>query len=93
MSPRHNERGAPSWAGLEFGTKGDVMGESKTTGKRAGRNKAASSSKTSGGGLIPANPLPARTAFIQIVLLLGIPALLLLLARYVLVHFFPSMGY
>ena len=69
------------------------MGESRTTGKRAGRNKATVPSKSPGGGLIPTNPLPARTAFLQIILLLGIPALLLVLARFLLTRFFPSMGY
>ena len=43
--------------------------------------------------LIPANPLSPRVALIQIALLVGIPLLLLLLARFVLRQFFPSLGY
>ena len=43
--------------------------------------------------LIPANPMSARTAFLQIALLIGIPLVLLLLARFVLRQFFPSLGY
>ena len=69
------------------------MAETRTAGKRAGRNKAAVSDKSAGTTLIPANPLPARTAFLQIILLIGIPALLLVLARFLLTRFFPSMGY
>ena len=43
--------------------------------------------------LVPANPLPARKALIQVVLLLGIPLALLFLIRYALQQFFPSLGY
>jgi len=43
--------------------------------------------------LIPQNPLSARTALIQVSLLIGIPLALLLLARYLLHRFFPSLGY
>ena len=45
------------------------------------------------GDLIPANPLSGREALLQVVLLLGIPLILLLLARVVLRQFFPSLGY
>jgi hypothetical protein len=45
------------------------------------------------GDLIPANPLSAREALFQVVLLLGIPLILLLLARVLLRQFFPSLGY
>lgn len=43
--------------------------------------------------LIPAHPLSAREAMIQLLLLIGIPLALLLLARYVLRALFPSLGY
>ena len=43
--------------------------------------------------LIPANPMKGSTAFLQIALLIGIPLVLLLLARFVLRQFFPSLGY
>ncbi len=43
--------------------------------------------------LIPANPLSPRTAFIQVALLVGVPLVLLLLARFVLRQFFPALGY
>lgn len=43
--------------------------------------------------LIPANPLTTREAILQVVLLLGIPLVLLILARYALRQFFPSLGY
>ncbi len=43
--------------------------------------------------LIPANPLSPRVAFIQVALLVGIPLVLLLLARFILRQFFPSLGY
>ena len=45
------------------------------------------------GDLIPAHPLSGREAAVQLVLLLGIPLALLLLARYVLRALFPSLGY
>lgn len=45
------------------------------------------------GDLIPANPLSGREALFQVVLLLGIPLILLLLARVLLRQFFPSLGY
>jgi hypothetical protein len=43
--------------------------------------------------LIPAHPLTAREAILQVVLLLGIPLVLLILARFALRQFFPSLGY
>jgi hypothetical protein len=43
--------------------------------------------------LVPANPLPARTALLQVALLAGIPLVLLLLARFVLHQYFPGLGY
>jgi len=43
--------------------------------------------------LVPANPLSGREALFQVVLLLGIPLALLLLARVFLRQFFPSLGY
>jgi hypothetical protein len=43
--------------------------------------------------LIPSHPLSARDAVIQVVLLIGIPLILLLLAKVVLHQFFPSLGY
>ena len=43
--------------------------------------------------LVPANPLPARQAVIQVALLVGIPLVLLFLIRYALQQFFPSLGY
>ena len=45
------------------------------------------------GELIPANPLSGREAMVQLLLLLGIPLALLLLARFVLRALFPSLGY
>ena len=45
------------------------------------------------GGLIPTNPLPLRVALLQVGILVGVPILLLILARYVLTRFFPSLGY
>ena len=43
--------------------------------------------------LVPANPLSAREALFQVALLLGIPLVLLLVARILLRQFFPSLGY
>ena len=43
--------------------------------------------------LIPANPLSLRSALIQVALLIGIPLALLLVARFILRQFFPSLGY
>ena len=43
--------------------------------------------------LIPANPLSAGQALLQIALLMGIPLALLLLARFLLRTFFPALGY
>jgi len=43
--------------------------------------------------LIPATPLGAGQALIQIALLIGIPLALLSLARFLLRQFFPALGY
>ena len=43
--------------------------------------------------LSPANPMSGWLALFQILLLLGIPIMLLLLARLVLQKFFPALGY
>lgn len=40
--------------------------------------------------LEPADPLPLSTAIIQVALLLGIPMVLLLLAKVILTRFFPG---
>ena len=44
-------------------------------------------------GLVPANPMPLSLALLQVVLLLGVPIALLLLARPLLRTFFPELGY
>jgi hypothetical protein len=43
--------------------------------------------------LIPAEPLPGWKALVQAALLLGIPLVLLLVARVILRKFFPGLGY
>lgn len=43
--------------------------------------------------LEPADPLPLRTALLQVILLLGIPIGLLLFAKIILKTFFPELGY
>ena len=43
--------------------------------------------------LSPSNPLSASKAFMQVALLIGIPLVVLLLARFILRQFFPSLGY
>ncbi|HKQ97830.1 MAG TPA: hypothetical protein VJV75_08145 [Candidatus Polarisedimenticolia bacterium] len=54
-------------------------------------------SKPAGGGsrppLEPTEPLPAHVAWLQVVVLLGIPLGLLLLGKVVLGRFFPGLGY
>ena len=64
---------------------------------KGARNKSAGSRtpepKNVVSDLIPANPLTARSAFIQVALLIGIPLALLLVARLILRQFFPSLGY
>lgn len=68
------------------------MAESKAGRNRpAGARSAEPKSVTT--DLIPANPLSARQALIQVALLAGIPLLLLLLIRYLLHQFFPELGY
>jgi hypothetical protein len=60
---------------------------------------AKSDRQGKGGGQIarpslePANPLKARTAFMQAAILLGIPVGLLLFAKVILRMFFPQLGY
>jgi hypothetical protein len=43
--------------------------------------------------LIPENPLPGWKAFLQAVVLLGLPLFLLWLTRALLAAFFPDLGY
>ena len=43
--------------------------------------------------LEPTEPLPLATAFIQVVVLLGVPIGLLLFAKVILRTFFPELGY
>jgi hypothetical protein len=43
--------------------------------------------------LEPTDPLPLSTALIQVAFLLGIPIMLLLLAKLVLVRFFPGVAH
>ena len=43
--------------------------------------------------LVPENPLPPRVALLQVLILLGLPLGLLLLAKLVLRSFFPHLGY
>jgi hypothetical protein len=43
--------------------------------------------------LEPADPLKGSTAFIQTLILLGIPIALLLFAKVILQKFFPGLGY
>jgi len=50
-------------------------------------------SRDSGTDLVPANPITGRKAFIQVALLGAIPLLMLILFRYALRRFFPSLGY
>jgi len=68
------------------------MAESKGARNRSGSSRS-SEPRNVGSDLIPANPMSARTALFQIALLIGIPLVLLLLARFVLRQFFPSLGY
>jgi len=64
---------------------------------KGARNKSASSRpsepKNVVSDLIPANPLSTRAAIFQIAILIGVPLALLLVARFVLRQFFPSLGY
>ena len=63
---------------------------------RAQRGKGGSQTparKEPVGDLIPANPLSGREALLQVVLLLGVPLVLLILAKFFLRQFFPSLGY
>ena len=68
------------------------MADSKGQRGKAGSQQSPVKKETVG-DLIPANPLSGREALFQVVLLLGIPLILLLLARFLLRQFFPSLGY
>ena len=68
------------------------MAEPKGTRSKPGSSRP-SEPRNVATDLVPANPMSARTAFFQIALLIGIPLVLLLLARFVLQQFFPSLGY
>jgi len=43
--------------------------------------------------LEPLDPLPVSTALIQVAILLGIPIVLLLLAKVILIRFFPGVAH
>jgi hypothetical protein len=68
------------------------MADSKVARGKAG-NSRNPEPKNITAELVPTNPLSARTAFLQVALLIGIPLVLLLLARFLLQKFFPSLGY
>jgi hypothetical protein len=68
------------------------MAETKGGQGKAGRSRG-SESKNPTTQLIPTNPLSPSRAVIQVALLVGIPLVLLLLARYFLRQFFPTLGY
>ncbi|PYQ13129.1 MAG: hypothetical protein DMH00_05030 [Acidobacteria bacterium] len=74
-----------------------VQGEGSLAERKANRAKSgatqATGRKEPAANLIPANPLSAREALIQVALLIGIPLILLLLARILLHQFLPSLGY
>ena len=63
----------------------------KSRNKQGGQQPAGK--KEPAGELIPSHPLSGREAILQVVLLLGIPLALLILARFFLRQFFPSLGY
>jgi len=61
-----------------------------------GQAKGRAGGGTGSGGrppLEPADPLQVSTALIQAAFLLGIPVVLLLLAKVVLTRFFPGVAY
>jgi hypothetical protein len=68
------------------------MAEPKKSRNKSG-GSGPSEPRNVGSDLIPANPISASTALFQIALLIGIPLVLLLLARFLLRQFFPSLGY
>jgi hypothetical protein len=68
------------------------MPEQKGSRSRSG-NSRAPEPKSVTTDLIPANPLSAGRAFLQVALLFGIPLVLLILARFFLRQYFPSLGY
>lgn len=67
------------------------QGSGKTAMPRSGpaRGQGAANRPS----LVPANPLPGWLAIVQVLILLGIPLTLLFVARLVLHHFFPDLGY
>jgi len=70
--------------------------ETHPTLARGGQTQRGSSGGAAPGGrpaLEPSEPLPLRSALLQIVVLLGIPIALLLFAKVVLRAFFPELGY
>ncbi|HEV8376506.1 MAG TPA: hypothetical protein VGR38_09795 [Candidatus Polarisedimenticolia bacterium] len=62
-------------------------------GNRSAKGASQGGRKEPASELVPANPLSGRQALIQVALLIGIPLLLLLLAKVLLRQFFPSLGY
>jgi len=62
-------------------------------GRGKGGKPRASDSRNQTADLIPQNPLSASAALLQVALLVGIPLVLLLLARFLLRQFFPTLGY
>jgi hypothetical protein len=67
------------------------VGEPKPPKPRGRESRTGPSTEVP--GLIPSDPLPARVAILQVVLLFGIPLLLLALAKYLLHRYFPTLGY
>jgi hypothetical protein len=67
------------------------LAEAKPQRARGAQNTA--SRRDVQGELVPSNPLTVREALLQLLLLLGIPLILLLLARYALRALFPTLGY
>ena len=68
------------------------MAETKGGRSKSGKPRT-SDPKNQIADLIPQNPLSASTAVLQVALLVGIPLVLLLLARFLLRQFFPTLGY
>lgn len=55
--------------------------------------RSAGTGPTGRPGLVPAEPMPVWKALVQVAVLLGIPLTLLVLAKLVLRHYFPELGY
>jgi hypothetical protein len=70
-----------------------TLAETRTQRGKGGSQQSPARKEPVVGDLIPANPLSGREALLQVVLLLGIPLVLLLVARFLLRQFFPSLGY